>query len=45
MIFQELLTELVMEMPFSFSISIQSETAWRLALRDLTAPAMCTAPP
>jgi hypothetical protein len=32
-------------MPFSFSISIQSDTACRLAFRDLTAPAMCNAPP
>ncbi len=35
----------MIEIPFSFSISIQSEMACREALRDFTAPAMCSAPP
>ena len=34
-----------MEIPRSFSISIQSEVAWREALRDLTDPASWIAPP
>jgi hypothetical protein len=35
----------VIEMPRSFSISIQSEVAWRDALRDFTEPASWIAPP
>src|SRR6218665_1676671 len=31
-------------MPRCFSISIQSDVAWRLALRPLTAPAICISP-
>src|SRR6218665_2302922 len=31
-------------MPRCFSISIQSDVAWRLALRPLTAPPICIAP-
>src|SRR6218665_2376143 len=31
-------------MPRCFSISIQSDVAWRLALRPLTGPAICIAP-
>ena len=38
------ITELATEMPRCFSISIQSEVAWRLALRPLTAPAIWIAP-
>ena len=38
------MTELATEMPRCFSISIQSEVAWRLALRPLTAPAIWIAP-
>ncbi len=33
------ITEVVMEMPRCFSISIQSEVAWRSDLRDFTVPA------
>ena len=32
------------EMPRCFSISIQSDVAWRLALRPFTAPAIWIAP-
>src|SRR5207344_2773016 len=32
-------------MPRSFSIAIQSEVAWRAALRDFTEPAIWIAPP
>ena len=39
------MTELVTEMPRSFSIAIQSEVAWRAALRPLTVPASWIAPP
>ena len=39
------MTELVTEMPRSFSSAIQSEVAWRAALRDLTEPAIWIAPP
>jgi len=39
------MTELVTEMPRSFSSAIQSEVAWRAALRDLTLPAIWIAPP
>src|SRR6188472_3313329 len=38
------MTELATEMPRCFSISIQSEVAWRDALRPLTAPAIWIAP-
>ena len=38
------ITELATEMPRCFSISIQSEVAWREALRALTLPAMWIAP-
>ncbi len=34
-----------MEIPRSFSICIQSEVAWRAALRALTVPAIWIAPP
>src|SRR5678815_1086070 len=39
------MTELVTEMPRSFSSAIQSEVAWRAALRDFTLPAIWIAPP
>lgn len=39
------MTEEVTEMPRCFSSSIQSEVAWRAALRPLTAPAIWMAPP
>src|SRR5690606_26237650 len=39
------ITELVTEMPRSFSSAIQSEVAWREVLRDLTEPAIWIAPP
>src|SRR6185437_941338 len=38
------ITELATEMPRCFSISIQSEVAWRVALRAFTLPAMWIAP-
>src|SRR5512134_4003999 len=38
------MTELATEMPRCFSISIQSEVAWREALRALTEPAIWIAP-
>ena len=38
------ITELATEMPRCFSISIQSEVAWREALRALTEPAIWIAP-
>src|SRR5687767_11416304 len=38
------ITEEATEMPRCFSISIQSEVAWREALRPLTAPAIWIAP-
>jgi hypothetical protein len=38
------ITELATEMPRCFSISIQSDVAWRLALRALTLPAIWIAP-
>src|SRR5476649_1088387 len=38
------ITELATEMPRCFSISIQSEVAWREALRALTLPAIWIAP-
>jgi hypothetical protein len=38
------MTELATEMPRCFSISIQSEVAWRVALRALTLPAIWIAP-
>jgi hypothetical protein len=38
------MTELATEMPRCFSISIQSEVAWREALRAFTLPAMWIAP-
>src|SRR6478752_10563472 len=38
------MTELATEMPRCFSISIQSDVAWREALRAFTLPAMCIAP-
>ena len=38
------ITELATEMPRCFSISIQSEVAWRDALRALTLPAIWIAP-
>ncbi|MOA35014.1 hypothetical protein D3C78_1564350 [compost metagenome] len=39
------MTEEVTEMPRCFSISIQSEVAWRAAFEALTAPAVWMAPP
>src|SRR5580658_6522081 len=39
------ITELVTEMPRCCSRRIQSEVAWRAALRPLTVPAMVIAPP
>src|SRR5499427_2986919 len=39
------MTELVTEMPRSFSSAIQSLVAWRAALRDFTLPAIWIAPP
>src|SRR5690348_7401474 len=39
------ITELVTEMPRSFSSAIQSLVAWRAALRDFTDPAIWIAPP
>ena len=39
------MTDEVTEMPRCFSNSIQSEVAWRLALRARTAPAIWMAPP
>jgi hypothetical protein len=39
------ITELVTEMPRCCSSRIQSEVAWRAALRPLTVPAMAMAPP
>src|SRR5699024_4685565 len=39
------MTEVVTEMPRACSIAIQSEVAWRLALRPLTVPAIWIAPP
>src|SRR5690606_13351428 len=39
------ITELVTEMPRSFSSAIQSEVALREVLRDLTEPAIWIAPP
>src|SRR5215467_7136957 len=39
------MTELVTEMPRSFSSAIQSDVAWRAALRDFTLPALWIAPP
>ena len=39
------MTELVTEMPRSFSSAIQSEVAWRADLRDFTEPAIWIAPP
>ena len=39
------MAEEVTEMPLCFSISIQSETAWRAAFLPFTAPAMAMAPP
>src|SRR5262245_52994243 len=39
------ITEEVMEMPRCFSSAIQSEVAWRAALRPLTVPAIWIAPP
>src|SRR6185295_18094794 len=38
------ITEEATEMPRCFSISIQSEVAWRLALRAFTEPAIWIAP-
>ena len=38
------ITELATEMPRCFSISIQSEVAWREALRAFTEPAIWIAP-
>src|SRR5438132_12577291 len=38
------MTELATEMPRCFSISIQSEVAWREALRAFTEPAIWIAP-
>lgn len=38
------MTDDATEMPRCFSISIQSDVACRLALRPLTAPAICIAP-
>ncbi len=34
------MTELLTEMPRSFSIAIQSEVAWRVDFRPLTVPAI-----
>src|SRR5215831_12898789 len=39
------ITEEVMEIPRCFSSAIQSEVAWRAALRPLTVPAIWMAPP
>ena len=39
------ITDVVTEMPRSFSIAIQSEAAWRLDFRALTVPASCKALP
>ena len=39
------MTELVTEMPRCCSRRIQSEVAWRAALRPLTVPAIWIAPP
>src|SRR5690606_11538305 len=39
------ITELVTEIPRSFSSAIQSDVAWRVVLRDLTEPAIWIAPP
>src|SRR5678809_1426018 len=39
------ITEEVMEMPRCFSSAIQSDVAWRAALRPLTVPAIWMAPP
>src|SRR5690606_15201173 len=39
------ITEVVMEMPRCFSLSIQSEVAWRSDLRDFTVPATAMALP
>ena len=39
------ITDEVMEMPRCFSSAIQSEVAWRAALRPLTVPAIWIAPP
>src|SRR5690606_5417242 len=39
------ITDDVTEMPRSFSSAIQSEVAWRAALRPLTEPAIWIAPP
>ncbi len=39
------MTDVVMEIPRCFSISIQSEVAWRSDLRDLTVPATAMALP
>ena len=38
------MTDDATEMPRCFSISIQSDVAWRAALRALTEPAMLMAP-
>ena len=38
------ITDLATEMPRCFSISIQSEVAWRVALRAFTLPAIWIAP-
>ncbi len=38
------MTDEATEMPRCFSISIQSDVAWRLALRPFTAPAIWIAP-
>ena len=38
------MTELATEMPRCFSISIQSDVAWRVALRAFTLPAIWMAP-
>src|ERR1700730_17748584 len=38
------ITELATEIPRCFSISIQSDVAWRLAFRAFTLPAMWIAP-
>ncbi|KWV90088.1 hypothetical protein PFLmoz3_00086 [Pseudomonas fluorescens] len=39
------MTDVVMEIPRCFSISIQSEVAWRSDLRDFTVPATAIALP
>src|SRR5579863_8084449 len=39
------ITEEVTEIPRCCSKRIQSEVAWRVALRPLTVPAICMAPP